>query len=175
MCDLFIFSKADLHSVTIIKQTLEEFQKISGLKSNLQKSMVFTSGLNSQKQAEIAQVLGMQIGSIPIKYLGLPLTMGKLTFADCSSLLDRLTSRVTSWANKNLSYGGRVMLINSVLTAICRYWTASLFLPRNIIKKIERILKGFLWENTRKAKNQMVHNLPAKRKRGFGHPRSTTY
>lgn len=166
--DLFIFSKADLHSVTIIKQTLEEFQKISGLKPNLQKSMVFSSGLNSQKQAELAQVLGMQIGTLPIKYLGLPLTMDKLSFVDCCPLLDRLTTRVTSWANKNLSYGGRVLLFNSVLTAICRYWTASFFLPRKIIKEIERILKGFLWGSTRKAKIKWSTICQPKERGGLG-------
>lgn len=51
-----------------------------------------------------------------------------------------------------MPYGGKVLLINTVLIAISRYWTASLFLPRKIIKEIERILKGFLWRNTRKAK-----------------------
>lgn len=52
--DLFIFAKADTQSVNIIKNTLEVFQNISGLKPNLQKCMVFTSGISTQLQNEIA-------------------------------------------------------------------------------------------------------------------------
>lgn len=150
--DLFIFSKADYNSVSAIKSTLDLFQSISGLKPNLQKSMAFTSGVNSQVQAGIARILGMQLGSLPIKYFGVPLTVGKLSHANCLPLLNRLSIKVNSWACKVLSYGGRVLLTNTVLIAICRYWTASLFLPRKTIKEIERILKGFLWGSTRKAK-----------------------
>lgn len=166
--NLFIFSKADLHSVTIIKQKLEEFQKVSGLKPNLQKKHGFYLWIKLPKQAKIAQVLGMQVDTLSIKYLGLPLTMGKLTFAECSALLDKLTSRVTIWTNKNMSYGGRVMLINSVLTAICRYWTVSLFLPRKIIKEIKRILKRFLWGSTRKAKIKWSTICQPKERGGLG-------
>lgn len=36
--------------------------------------------------------------------------------------------------------------------AVCRYWTASYFLPRKLIKEIERILKTFLRGGARKAK-----------------------
>lgn len=94
----------------------------------------------------------MPWGTLPIKYLGVPLTVGKLSIANCSPLLDRLRNRVNRWTNKNMSYGGRLQLINSVLIGICRYWTSSLFLPKKIIKMIEKILKGFLWGSTRKAK-----------------------
>lgn len=150
--DLFIFSKADINSVTTIKHTLDLFQSTSGLKPNLQKSMIFTSGLNSQAQVAIAHILGMQVGTLPIKYLGVPLITGNLSHANCLSLLDRLSAKVNSWTTKVLSYGGKVLLINTVLIAIIRYWTASLLLPRKTIKEIEKILKGFLWGNTRKAK-----------------------
>lgn len=150
--DLFIFSKADVNSVTSIKNTLNVFQEISGLKPNLQKSMVFTSGIKSQTQAAISCILGMQLGTLPIKYLGVPLTTGKLSHDNCRPLLDRLSAKVNSWSCKVLSYVAKVLLTNTVLTAIVRYWTASLLLPRKTIKEIEKILKGFLWGTTRKAK-----------------------
>lgn len=72
------------------------------------------------------------------------MVFGKLSDKDCSPLIDKLKLRIGSWASKNLSYGGRVQLIKSVMYAMCRYWTASYFLPRKIIRTIEKMLKNFL-------------------------------
>lgn len=78
---LFIFSKAYPHSATITKTTLDIFQTASSLKPTLQKSMAFTSVLSPQMQIGISQVLGMQIRTLPIRFLGFSLTIGKLTYA----------------------------------------------------------------------------------------------
>lgn len=94
----------------------------------------------------------MPLGHLPIRYLGVPLVAGKLSYHDCSPLIDRIYNKVQNWTTKNLSYGGKLQLINAVLMAVCRYWTASYFLPRKLIKEIERILKTFLWGGARKAK-----------------------
>lgn len=94
----------------------------------------------------------MPLGSLPIRYLGIPLVSGKLSFHDCNPLLEKINKKVQNWTIKNLSYGGKIQLINFVLMAMCRYWTDSYFLPRKLIKEIEKILKGFLWGGKRKAK-----------------------
>lgn len=60
----------------------------------------------------------MPLGSLPIKYLGLPLMSRKLSSTDCTPLLEKLKARVNSWIASKLSYGGRLQLINSVLVTI---------------------------------------------------------
>lgn len=60
----------------------------------------------------------MPLGSLPIKYLGLPLMSRKLFSTDCTPLLEKLKARVNSWTASKLSYGGRLQLINSVLVTI---------------------------------------------------------
>ena len=39
--DLLVFSHGDCRSVTVIKKSLEEFGRYSGLKGNMQKSTIF--------------------------------------------------------------------------------------------------------------------------------------
>lgn len=143
---------ADLLSIHTISLILSKFGDLSGLRPNLQKCEVFTSGISQNKKLLISDILGMPLGSLPIKYLGLPLTSRKLSATDCIPLLDKLKARINSWSASMLSYGGRLQLIKSVLVAIVRYWTASFFLPRKTLRDIERLLRSFLWGGPRKAK-----------------------
>lgn len=103
--DLFILSKVSIQSIRIIKDALEEFQSLSGRKLNFLKSEVFVSGATSRRKKDISRILGMPIGVLPIRYLSVPLVFGKLSYSDCSLLLDQLNHRINSWAIKNISYG----------------------------------------------------------------------
>ena len=70
----------------------------------------------------------------------------KLTASNCKSLVDRITSRVSSWTARFLSFAGRLQLIQSVLCGIQSFWNGLFILPKAVIKKIERILRQFLWK-----------------------------
>lgn len=89
--DLFILSKADIESFKVIKETLEDFQTLSSLNLNLQKCDVFTSGISYQERTKIAQILGMPLGHLLIRYFGVALIARKLSYCDCRIFLDRLT------------------------------------------------------------------------------------
>lgn len=87
---------------------------------------------------------GFQMGTLPIKYLGLLLLAGKLKKQDCIPLVARLCARV-EWTCKFLGAAGRLQLVKSVLFGIHSYWSMFLSLPKCIIKKIQSILSRFLW------------------------------
>ncbi|XP_056689712.1 uncharacterized protein [Spinacia oleracea] len=59
--------------------------------------------------------IGVPQGTFPFKYLGVPLTTRKLSFADYKPLIDRTVARIKSWTSKFLSYAGRLQLVKSVL------------------------------------------------------------
>ncbi|GJX01698.1 RNA-directed DNA polymerase, eukaryota, reverse transcriptase zinc-binding domain protein [Tanacetum coccineum] len=46
-----------------------------------------------------------------------------------------------------MKYLGKLLLIGSVLEAIHMYWCNVFLLPKNMVKKINKILKNFLWNN----------------------------
>ncbi|GJZ06098.1 RNA-directed DNA polymerase, eukaryota, reverse transcriptase zinc-binding domain protein [Tanacetum coccineum] len=48
---------------------------------------------------------------------------------------------------KSLEEFGKLLLIASVLEAIHMYWCNVFLLPKNMVKKINKILKNFLWNN----------------------------
>ncbi|XP_028099396.1 uncharacterized protein LOC114298945 [Camellia sinensis] len=105
----------DPGTVSLIMQGLEEFRKLSGLTPNPNKSNIFFSGCSSELKANILQIAKFTEGSLPVKYLGVPLITTKLRASDCQTLVDRMTKRIKSWTNKLLSYVGRAQLIQSIL------------------------------------------------------------
>ncbi|XP_021717782.1 uncharacterized protein LOC110685546 [Chenopodium quinoa] len=87
----------------------------------------------------------MVASTIPFKYLGVPLSLKKLTTQQCKPLVNKITSRIESWAVRFLSYAGRLKLIKSVLFGIQTYWAQIFILPKKIMKEIESRFKAFLW------------------------------
>ena len=53
---------------------------------------------------------------LPIKYLGIPIHYRRLTIAEWKHVEERLEKWLSSWKGKLLSVGGRLVLINFVLT-----------------------------------------------------------
>lgn len=71
--DLMMFCHGDLHSVTIIKKSLDEFSLCSGLQPSLPKSTIFFSNVKNEVKTAILDIIPFVEGSFPIKYLGVPL------------------------------------------------------------------------------------------------------
>lgn len=116
----------------------------SELRMNCSKTALFTAGMNQQETSNLAS-FGFSIGSLPIRYLGLPLMHRKLRISDYSPLLDKLTSKVSSWSTRALSYAGRLQLLSSVAYGLINFWMSAFLLPKGCIKKIQSLCSRFLW------------------------------
>ncbi|KAL0292778.1 UNVERIFIED_CONTAM: hypothetical protein Sradi_6973600 [Sesamum radiatum] len=146
--DVLIFCAGTVNSVRAIKSVLTEFSELSGLHINPGKSTIILSKSVQRERQHILDLIGFQEGSLPIKYLGVPLTSSRLTVADCQPFIDRLTSRLAGWNHLNLSLAGRTQLIKSVLSSLHLYWASVFILPKSIIKVIESKLRSFLWKGS---------------------------
>ncbi|XP_071704187.1 uncharacterized protein [Rutidosis leptorrhynchoides] len=143
--DLFLFAYANIDSVKVIRDVLEDFKNCSGLHPSLPKSTAFFANVSSTIKCEILDLLPFEEGCLPVRYLGVPLVSTRLLYQDCKVLVERVKSKVKDWKNKFLSIGGRVQLITSVLTSMQVYWCSIFILPDAIIKDIEKVIRGFLW------------------------------
>ncbi|KAF8402130.1 hypothetical protein HHK36_013082 [Tetracentron sinense] len=142
--DLMIFSAGKLQSIRTIMGVLNWF-KISGLEMNPSKTQFFCCNVPTHIRRRIQAEIGTQCHTLPIKYLGLPLTASRLRFRDCLPLLDRITKWISSLKNNWLSYGGRIQLIQSVLNSFHHYWCSVFCLPQAIIGAIEKLFAKFIW------------------------------
>ncbi|KAK4384313.1 LINE-1 reverse transcriptase [Sesamum angolense] len=65
--DVLVFCKADIPSITVIKDTLCEFAELSGLKVNPHKSQIILSRAAQQDKQQILELLGFQEGCLPVR------------------------------------------------------------------------------------------------------------
>lgn len=142
--DIMIFFDGKSSSLQTIADSLDDFQKVSGLSMNKDKTVIFYAGLD-QTEAEIINNLGFQSGTLPICYLGLPLKHTKLKKTEYSPLTDSIAARFNHWATKSLSFAGRLQLINLVIFSLINFQSSAFALPKGCLKAIEQLCNRFLW------------------------------
>ncbi|XP_074297021.1 uncharacterized protein LOC141627693 [Silene latifolia] len=143
--DLLLFSKGTAPSIMWMLKAFSTFSKASGLCFNRKKSDIYFNGVSNQVMADIIQVSGFRQGTLPFRYFGVPISSHKLSKNEGLQLTDRITARIRSWGTRQLSYSGRLALINSVLTSLHSYWASMFLIPNGIMNKIESICRNFLW------------------------------
>jgi hypothetical protein len=119
--DTILFMEHDLEKAKNLKLILSAFEKLSGLKINFHKSELFCFGEAHDEASLYAELFGCGIGQFPISYLGIPIHYRRLTLAEWKHVEERLQKRLSSWKGKLLSLGGRLVLINSVLSNMVLY------------------------------------------------------
>ncbi|KAJ9561655.1 hypothetical protein OSB04_006815 [Centaurea solstitialis] len=177
--DLFVFTYGDVGSVEVLKKALHLFAKHSGLSANLQKSEVFFSNVQVDTQHAILNCLPFSMGSLPIRYLGVPLSPVTLKVADYGVLISKVKARIGNWKSKFLSFAGRKQLITSVLQSLNLYWMAIFIFPSAVVHTIEALCRDFLWAqgNSSKGRCKIAWDLVCRPQRsgGLGFKRLATW
>ncbi|XP_020243333.1 uncharacterized protein LOC109821565 [Asparagus officinalis] len=143
--DTLLFVKSASRDISTLKTILYLFEDMSGLSINYSKSSIIYFGKMHLKAQTLASSLDCKVDHLPIKYLGLPLKYGKLSKSDWQPLMDNLYRKLATWKTNSLSFGGRLILLNSVLTSIPLYYMSFYKLPKWLIKEIDKVRKNFLW------------------------------
>ena len=89
------------------------------------------------------------MGSIPFVYLGLHIGGNPQRLSFWEPVVNRIKSRLSGWQSWFLSFGGRLILLKSVLTALPVYALSFFKAPSGIISSIESLLIKFFSGGTR--------------------------
>ncbi|XP_074265722.1 uncharacterized protein LOC141588167 [Silene latifolia] len=146
--DLLLFLKGNALSIMWILRAFATFSAASGLQLNKEKSEIYFNGVHHNTQHDILQISGFVKGSLPFKYLGVPISSKKLTSNEGRKLIDKIVARIRAWGAKHLSYTGRLTLVTSVLQSLHSYWSNIFLIPNCIMNKIDAICRNFLWGDT---------------------------
>ncbi|KAL9841022.1 putative RNA-directed DNA polymerase [Arabidopsis thaliana] len=130
--DVMIFFDGNSSSLHGIYESLEDFASWSGLHMNTDKTQLYHAGLSQSESAAMASY-GFKLG--------------KLTIAEYSPLIEKISARFNSWVVRFLSFAGRVQLISSVISGIVNFWISTFILPLGCIRKIESLCSRFLWSS----------------------------
>lgn len=143
--DLMLLSRGDSGSIGILMHCLRDFGACSGLHMNISKSNIYLAGLDRCVSDDILAVSQLSVGSMPFRYLGIPLAASSLKLLNFAPLLEAISNLLKSWEDMSLSYAGRTELIRSVLQGVQCFWLAIFPLPATVRSLICRLCRKFLW------------------------------
>jgi hypothetical protein len=130
--------------VQTISNLLICFEVVFGRKVNLAKSFMVPVG-EVNNIGVLAEIMGCEVGSLPITYLGMPLGARFEDKACWNRLVEKSVKTLATWKRSYLSKGGRIALIKSTLSNLPTYLLSLLPIPVAIAKRIESIQCDFLW------------------------------
>jgi hypothetical protein len=120
--DTAIVTPAHVKNIKLIMTTLEIFAQVLGLKINLSKNDFLPIEIPMDLVPTVTSLLKFNPLTLPIQYLGLPLTIKKLPKSAYLPLLANVQRRCEGFKGKNLSMAGRMILTNSVLNTVPLYY-----------------------------------------------------
>ena len=146
---LFLLPVAEDINVTM--DILHLFGEATGLKTNMQKSNVLPIRCEENELATVQSQLQCGVAEFPCKYLGLPLTLKKLTKEQVQPIIDRIADQLPGWKAEPMTKAGRMVQVQFVLTGMLIYMLMAVDFPSWAIKAVDKIRRGFLWRGRKDA------------------------
>jgi hypothetical protein len=134
----------DANPLLTLKGLLRCFADSTGLRVNYNKSFLVPINVEEDRALHLANTIGCQVVAMPFTYLGLPLGTTKPTVDEFTPFLNRIERRMM-WLNKLVSYRGRLILINSILSAMCTFYMCASKMPISILEQVDKYRKHCLW------------------------------
>lgn len=129
--DLLILTSGGIKDLRIIKLILYLFEGMAGIETNFAKTCLYSSRLGKLPDQAAARTLHCNVGLLPVNYLGIPISGSRPRKQDWEGIILKVRRRLASWKMQHMSLGGRLTLVNFVLSAIPTYWM-SIFLSASL-------------------------------------------
>lgn len=143
--DLMVIVEGTKESIEGALSVFDEFAAWSGFSISIEKSTVYMAGVSSAERSRILVIFSFAEGTLPVRYLGLPLMTQVMRRQDYIPLVERVRNKINTWTCRFLSYAGRLQLIKPVLMSIVNFWSAVFRLPSKCLKEVEQLCSAFLW------------------------------
>jgi hypothetical protein len=141
--DVIMFLHPKESDIQIVLKILEIFGEASGLKTNIHKNNVYRIRCG-EEVVTLQELLPCEISSFPCKYLGLPLSLSKLSRNQTQSIIDKIADQLPGWKADLMTRAGRKVQVQYVMTGMVIYLAMAVDLPPRALKDIDKIRKGFL-------------------------------
>ena len=143
--DTVIMVGGDPDSIKNMKFLLYCFEWMSGLKINYHKSEMITFGMDDSEQQHIANNLNCNVGKMPMRYLGFPISSRNIGVGGFKNIANKMRKKLQPWKGKHLSSGGRLILTNSSLSSMPTYTMGMFLLQDGVHKQMDTIRSQFFW------------------------------
>ena len=145
--DTMFFLDTDEDSCFALLEILQQYKVSSGQLINASKSSISFSAKTPQViRQRVKQCLGIEQEGGVGKYLGLPEHFGRRKKDLFTSIVDRIRQKAVSWASRQLSSAGKLVMLKAVLTAVPSFAMTCFELPVSLCNRIQTVLTRFWWD-----------------------------
>lgn len=116
--ELVIFLAPTTNDFVCIRDTLQLFTAASGLATNIDKCTITPICCTDKAILTVQQVFPCKLQEFPMKYLGAPLSLHRLSHNEEQVIMDVITARIPPWKAGLLTNAGRATLAKTTLSAI---------------------------------------------------------
>lgn len=156
--DTIFFCDGRESNLWCLKEILRSFEMVSGLKISFANSNVIGVDVEENVLRGISHFFACSVGSLPFKFLGIPVGENPRRASTLQPFIDNIKARLTNWRSRQLSIGGRLTLINTVLSSLPLYFFSFYKAPKKVLEMLERLQRRFLWEEMRILKKWLRSN-----------------
>lgn len=132
-----------MNEVSKAVSCIEDFSLVSGLKININKSVLFPL-----KDCVLQEVYGIPIKD-KVTYLGIVICKDEKQRSELNfnPIIEKTKKKLNLWLLRDISLYGRVLLSKAEGLSRSVYVSLSLDLPPKIVKDLDKILYNFIWRN----------------------------
>lgn len=134
-----------------MKCIIRYFEMASGLKVNFLESCCMSLCVPERDIKMFSAILNCKVLKPPFTYLGIPIGGNPRRANLWQPILTKMRRKLSTWKQNMLSFGGRLCLINSVLTLLPIFFLSFFRDPKGILRSATRIMKNFLWGGSKSA------------------------
>ncbi|KAL5551395.1 hypothetical protein UlMin_001571 [Ulmus minor] len=136
--DTLFLLEPDKSNIEKVNTILKFFSMCSGLKINMNKSSLAGISLTEEEVGVLASEVGCE----------------KAEF--WTPVIEKVSKRLDGWKKAFLSKGGRLTLIQSVLSSIPIYYMSLFKMPRVVAASLEKMMREFLWDRDSTGKGRSL-------------------
>ena len=147
--DMTIFVN-DLNSLEMSISEFLKFEKMSGLKLNLEKCEIIELGSMRLKQSDVPKQLAkLKINKGIFKTLGIWFAkdQGQCIELNYDVRLKNISSMLQIWRQRNLSWKGRIMIIKTLILSQVTHLFNMTYTPLKFLEQLDKLIYSFLWSD----------------------------
>lgn len=163
---------SDDNSIEEVFSTFDLYERASGAKINKGKCKGLWCGALAHRTEQLGDFDWFN-DLIPDKILGQFIGNVDCTRLNWESKIQKINNIIAAWRHRDLSYKGKALIINGLLTSTLWFNATSLPVPSWAIAQIEESIYNFFWSYKRHLVNKDILALPVQHG-GFNIPRIKT-
>ncbi|WOL19372.1 ribonuclease H protein [Canna indica] len=132
-----------------VKEVIAQYDNITDQKINFDKSeCFFPRDYSHEKNEELCT--GIK-GLLPFKYLGSNIDKSKTPLNFQRQIISKAETKLNSWASRNISQAGKIVLLNFVINSIFVHTLASSWISDKVVKEYVKAARNYFWKSNAKA------------------------